>query len=565
MRTLLQLIPHRFRRRAIGVVGSLFVRALLNMVGLAMLLPVLAAALDPTLLEGDGLMARLYALSGVDSVEQFAWLTATGVVVVIALKCGINYLLATLERRFIYDLYGTLSKQLFVRYHLQGLPYIKAHNSAVLSRNVNVVCRSFTAGVLKPLAAICSECMLLGLLFVALICYAPLAAAMTLLVFLPAAWGYYRFVRQRINRYGEEENRAQREKARIVSESLRGYADIELSGAFPMMLRRFEKAMRQVIATRSKEADLGLLPSIITELGLAVGIALLAIISLHTGDGGSRLVFGVFAVAALRMMPAVRALMSSWTTLRYNRYSIDILHEAEAAVEQLLPNEEATAPLRFDRDISIDKLSFCFPDGEKPIFEEFSLTINKGEHIGIRGTSGSGKTTLFNLLIGFYSPTAGAIKIDGEPLTEANRRSWQQRIGYVSQSLFLIDGTFAENVAPGQTGETMDRSRIEKALRDAQLGSLIDSLPQGIDTPIGECGCRLSGGQRQRIGIARALYRNADLLLLDEATSALDSQTEQEINHTIRSLAEENKHLTMIVIAHREASLAGCDRIITID
>ncbi len=565
MKKLLQLLPHSFRRRSLVVVGSIFVRALLNMVGLALLLPILASALDPSMLVGSGMLARIYAATGLRSIEDFALLAATAVVGIIALKCGINYLLARLERRFIYDLYGTLSKQLFIRYHNEGLPFIKAHNSAVLARNVNVVCLSFTAGVLKPLATICSECMLLGLLFIALACYAPLAAVMALLVFVPAAWGYYRFIRRRINHYGEIENRAQREKARIVAESLRGYADIELSGAFPMMLSRFEQAMREVIATRSKEADLGLLPAIITELGLAIGIALLSVISLSAGEGSSRLIFGIFAVAALRMMPAVRALMSSWTTLRYNRYSIDILYEAEASKQPLTPLNEQTQPLQFDHEITLHDLSFTFPDSNTPLFEHLSLAIRKGEHVGFRGSSGSGKTTLFNLLIGFYTPTHGSITIDGVPLSEANRRSWQQRLGYVSQSLFLIDGTLAENVAPGIAPEAMDRTRIDEVLRAAQLGELIDSLPKGIDTPIGECGCRLSGGQRQRIGIARALYRRADVLLLDEATSALDSQTEQEINQTIRSLANEQRDLTVLVIAHREASLSDCDRIITIE
>ncbi|MBQ1222463.1 MAG: ATP-binding cassette domain-containing protein, partial [Alistipes sp.] len=199
------------------------------------------------------------------------------------------------------------------------------------------------------------------------------------------------------------------------------------------------------------------------------------------------------------------------------------------------------------------------------LFESLSLTIRKGERIGFRGVSGAGKTTLFNLLLGFYTPTEGRISIDGETLTEQNRRRWQQRVGYVSQSLFLTDGTFAENVALGIAPEQIDRQRVEEVLALAQLGEFVGALPNGIDTRIGECGCRLSGGQRQRIGIARALYRNADVLFFDEATSALDSATEQEINQSIARLADQNRSLTLLVIAHRETSLEACDRIITIE
>lgn len=570
MKRILAILPHAFRRRAVWVACTLFLRALLNMFGLAMLLPVLALALNPEVLTGEGFAADCYRALGLYTVEQAAWATAAAIITVIALKCGLNFLLARIERRFIYDLYTTLSQQLYTRYHQQGLPFIKQHNSAVLARNVNVVCLAFTAGVLKPLAAIASELMLLILLFGALVCYAPVAALLTLGVFLPATWGYYRFVRRRINRYGELENRAQREKARIVAETFRGYADIELNGAFPMMLRRFDQAMHEVVATRSKEADIGLLPAMVTELGLAVGIALLAALSLSLHYDNSQLIFGVFAVAALRLMPAVRALLSAWTTLRYNRYTIEVLDEAQelpCAQTSFHTPDEPTAlkPLPFNEAIVVRELSFRFPDAEKPLFEALSCTIRKGECVGFRGSSGAGKTTLFNLLLGFYTPTAGCIEIDGTPLSPANRRQWQQRLGYVSQSLFLVDGTFAENVALGIPSEQIDRTRVRQALETAQLGELIAHLPQGVDTPIGECGCRLSGGQRQRIGIARALYRNADVLLFDEATSALDSHTEQEINLSIARLAAENNALTMLIIAHRESSLAACDRIFTFE
>lgn len=564
MKRTLHILPRPFRRRGVWVAWTLFLRAVLNMVGLAMLLPILAVALDPAALTGEGVMGRIYQTIGFRSVEQFAWCTAAVIILIIALKCLLNFLLARIERRYIYDLYTTLSRRLYMLYHQRGLHYLKGQNSAVLARNVNVVCLSFTAGVLKPAAAIASEAMLLILLFTALALYAPTAALLTVGVFLPASWGYYRFVRGRINRYGEQENRAQREKARIVAETFRGFTDIELNDAFPMMLRRFDRAMKEVVETRSREADIGLLPSIVTELGLAVGVALLAALSVGMGEENSRLIFGVFAVAALRLMPSVRGLMSGWTTIRYNRYAIDILNEAADEEPQPI-SDEPVAPLPFEQQITLRDLSFRFPDSDEWLFRDLSLSIRKGERIGFRGSSGAGKTTLFNLLLGFYTPTEGSIEIDGVPLTPANRRRWQQRVGYVSQSLFLVDGSFAENVALGIPADAIDHQRVEEALQAAQLGEFVRTLPQGIDTPVGECGCRLSGGQRQRIGIARALYRKADILLFDEATSALDNQTEQEINLSIDRLAAANSALTLLIIAHRESSLASCERIITIE
>ena len=538
MRSILRSLPAAFRRRGLRIAATLVLRAVLNLAGLAALLPVLTLVLDPAGFEGDGPLATVYVWSGVASPRTFALAVCGAVVGFIVLKCGVNFLLARAERRYIYDLYRTLSRRLYIAYHDRGLAFINNSNSSVLARNVNVVCLAFAAGVLRPAAAMIAEAMLFVLLFASLALYTPLAALLSVVIFLPAVWLYYALVRNRINRYGEQENRAQREKSRLVAETFRGYADIELSDAFPGMLRAFDRTMDEVVRTRSREADIGQLPQLFTEIGLAVGMALLAAVSF--GGGQSQLLFGVFAVAALRLMPSVRGIMSGWATIRYNRYTIPILREAAlhepASAHPGVPTRET---LPFEREISVRNLSFRFTEESRELFHGLTLTIRKGERIGIRGASGAGKTTLFNLLLGLYEPTSGEIAVDGTPLTAANRRAWQNRIGYVR--------------------------RVTEALEAAQLGEFIASLPLGIDTPVGECGSRLSGGQRQRIGIARALYRRADVLFFDEATSALDSRTEGEINRSIAAIAARNPGLTLLVIAHRETSLEYCDRIITLE
>ena len=660
---------------------SVFTRALLNFAGLAVLIPVLVIILDTEGIRSNRWLAALYDFGGFTSDRTFILTVCACVVAVILFKSLANLALYKIERNFIYDLYRELSRRLYVDYRNRGLGFIKSSNSAVLARNVNVVCLAFAAGVLKPAAAIAAEAMLLVLLFGALMWYTPLAALLALAVFLPSIWLYYGLVRNRINRYGELENKAQREKARLVAETFRGYADIEINNAFPMMLRQFDRAMDQVIRTRLRETAIGLLPQTFTEVGLAVGMALLVALSLGDGDGRAQMLFGVFAVAALRLMPSVRNIMTGWTAIKYNRYTIGILRDAAAdcplapatpnpgkaatrstrdsadtapacgktpeaspvpgtstnapgqhntperhnipgrsdTPEQHSTPEQHTFPgrsdtaecretpapsatpgphstpaatvaagnsgtpcnpgtpgnpaadsirtpekLPFNREIAVRDLRFRFADGGRELFHGLSLTIRKGERIGIRGASGAGKTTLFNLLLGLYEPTGGEIVIDGTPLTAANRRAWQNRIGYVSQSLFIADGSFAANVALGIPAGEVDRERVMQALRAAQLGELVAGLAKGIDTHVGECGCRLSGGQRQRIGIARALYRQADVLFFDEATSALDSRTEEEINRSIAGLAARDAGLTLVVIAHRESSLEYCNRIITI-
>jgi ABC-type multidrug transport system fused ATPase/permease subunit len=215
-------------------------------------------------------------------------------------------------------------------------------------------------------------------------------------------------------------------------------------------------------------------------------------------------------------------------------------------------------PFTFNHSIEIENLGFAFPDGGV-IIEKFHSTIHKGERIGVRGPSGSGKSTLFNLLWGFFPPTAGSIRIDDKVLTPSNRRQWHRLVGYVPQEIFIIQGSLADNIALGQP---IVPEKIERILEQVQLKEWAFELPKGIDTPLGEYGSRLSGGQKQRIGIARALYKEAEVLFFDEATSALDSYTEQEINVALQELSDTHKELTMIIIAHRETSLAFCDRVI---
>ena len=560
------IIPRRFRPRGVWVSCTIFLRALLNFLGLALLLPVLILILDTQSIHTTPTLQRLYEWGGFRSDHAFVIAVSLGVAAVIAVKCLLVLWLYRTERNYIYDLYRYMSRRLLVTYHGKGLSFIKNTNSAILARNVNVVCLTFVSGVLRPIASMASDAILFLLLFVSLACYNLWAALLIFAIFLPTVWLYYGLVRKRLNRYGEEENRAHREKARTVMEIFRGYADIEINDAFPMMLRRFDRAMDEVIGVQSRNATIGMLPSIFTEVGLALGMALLVIVSLQAQGPEARLLFGVFAVAALRLMPSVRNILSGWTALKYNRYTVGILRQADMERTETSGNEEQAGRMDFRSEIRADRLTFCFQDdpSDSPIIREMTFSIRKGERVGIKGASGAGKTTLFNLLLGFYTPTSGTISIDGVPLTPMNRRRWQNTVGYVSQTVFLTDSTFAANVALGVPEERIDRIRVARALEAASLGEFVASLPQGMDTPIGECGCRLSGGQRQRIGIARALYKQADVLFFDEATSSLDSRTEEEINRSIAGLKRSNTELTILVIAHREGTLEHCDRIINL-
>ena len=223
-----------------------------------------------------------------------------------------------------------------------------------------------------------------------------------------------------------------------------------------------------------------------------------------------------------------------------------------------------TERLGLRQKIEVRGVSFRFDGAAADTLHDMSLTIRRGERVGISGASGAGKTTLFNLLLGLYTPGRGEILIDGVPLAPDNRRAWQNTVGYVSQNVFILDTTLAQNIALADEPDKIDRSRLDRALDAADLREFVDSLPDGADTRIGEAGSRISGGQRQRIGIARALYRSCDVLMFDEATSSLDERSENNINDAIERLARDNDGLTIIIISHRRSTLERCRRVITL-
>ena len=331
------------------------------------------------------------------------------------------------------------------------------------------------------------------------------------------------------------------------------------------MLSAFNDSTDQLIAMRKHNATLSAMPQSITETTLAAGMASLVIIGAYLPQGNISLLFGIFAVAAVRLMPSIRNILSAITAMRYNIYTLNTLQDIEG---DDTTDKHTLERLNLREKIEINNLSFKYENPQDKeatmVIKDLSLTISRGERLGIKGVSGAGKSTLMNLILGLYTPTSGEILIDGIKLDATTCRKWQNSIGYVPQNVFIADSTLSENIALGIAPQSIDRQRVEKVLEMASLKHFTEGLAEGIDTMIGESGCRVSGGERQRIGIARALYRQPDILFFDEATSALDKETESSVNHAIESLSTNNRELTIVVIAHRETSLGYCDRIINI-
>lgn len=562
LRKIKNIIPQEFHTRAFIVAITVLLRAILNFFGIAMLVPLLMLILDFEALQSNHIVRYVYDFLGCKNHSQFVIATALAIVGFIALKNMMNLWLYKYERNFTYDLYGNLSRRLFVDYYRRGLLFVSERNSTELSRNVNIVCLNFVIGVLKPAAAIVGEIIPFALIIVAIIFYDPTASLLLALTFVPAVWIYYSFVKERLLKYGAEENQAQREKFRSVAESFRGYTDVEISNAFPQIISSFNRATDRLVAMRKRDATLSTIPQGITETSLAAGMAALIIIGAFMPERKIGLVFGLFAVAAVRLLPSIRNILTSLTAIRYNLHTIDTLSDISNDKMEI---DNSSERIHLHQQMEVRNISFRYTENAQSVIEDFSLTIKQGERIGIRGASGAGKSTLMNLLLGLYAPDKGEILIDGIKLDQTTRRKWQNSVGYVPQSVFLLDSTLLENIALGVPSEEIDRKRVMEVLKMASLAEFVERLPDGLDSSIGEAGCRVSGGERQRIGIARALYKRPDILFFDEATSSLDRTTEQSINSSIEELSRNNRNITIVAIAHRETSLEYCDRIINIE
>ena len=529
------LLPEE-RKKSLRVVVSILVNTLLDFISLAALLPVL-----------------YFLLEGMENNHAALWFCGLAIGVIL-LKCIVSTWLIRFQNKFLLDLYKRLSFSLYSSYYHRGLLFIREQGTNRLDYEVNVFCYAFSQSLLAPMAVVLGEGLLVLIVVGVLLFVAPFTAFILAVAFLPFLWTYTQVIRKRVKEYGEIEQTAKRAQYKLVGETFQGFSELKVSNAFQNFSTQFLDGIQKISDYRLKMITLMRLPLLLSELSVVIGLVLLVL----WGEGDVKILIGIFAVAAFRLLPALRSILAGWTQIQNSLYILESIEDG--LKDKVLSHEEEVKELIFDKEILLNDISYAYPNGEQ-ILSHFNACIRKGEQIGFSGYSGAGKSTLFNLLLGFLSPDSGTITIDGVALTEHTQAAWLKQVGYVSQEVFLFNGTLAENIAIGC--EVVDRKRIRNILADVSLLNWFNTLPEGLDTVLGERGCKLSGGQRQRIGIARALYQEINVLLLDEATSSLDDATETEIMDTLFRLKKQYKSLTILSIAHRKSSLVQCDRIMS--
>ena len=560
LRTLLNM---QGKRKILQSLAIILATALCNLIGLAVLLPILILILDNNNILTNPVLSYLYHKTGLADITSFTIILCICVLGIILLKNIFYIIMVQKQSRISLSFFRLYSTRMYSTYQNKGLLYIKNHNTAELINNVNSVCSRLTMGVIYPLFNMTSETILLIIITAGLLWYNAWVVLLIMCIMVPVILINTLSIKPRLVENGKEENRLQISQNKIMMESFRGYAEIEINNARPFVFNQYKEGLKKLSRCRTRSAVLSAMSGRFSEISLISGTIVFIIFCILSGKelSSMKMMFGVFALAAYRIVPGINTLSGLWLTIKRNSYAIDIVADTIRDDPEEIPSSIENIP--FSKQIKINDLCFSY-DGEHPVIQHLNITIFKGEKIGFKAPSGTGKTTLFHLLMGLYTPQKGNITVDNTNITPENISVWQKQLAYVSQEVFILDASLAENIALGTNRERIDREKIERVIEMASLSDFVHNLPNGLESNPGEFGCRLSGGQRQRIGIARALYKDAAVLFFDEATSALDNETEWEINKSINHLAAENKELTILIIAHRESTLSYCDRIINL-
>lgn len=464
--------------------------------------------------------------------------------------------------KFIYDSQRSLAKQLLTYYINKEYLFHVSTNVAELQRNVETDVIRFWDVVLAIIEMV-MECMVCLVLFIYLIIadwQSTMVIASVLLLFM----GMFVLV---LRRYSVSLGALCRKWRASMTKNLlqifAGVKEIKVTNKENFFIEGYDKAFEKYCITQRKQSIVTILPKPIMETVCVGGLLIVMSIRIFMGSDMKSFIptLSAFVVAAYRMMPSFNRITAYYGNIMYGKASVenvysDILEMRKNVVQQEVQELESYE-FKISTDIELKDITFMYPNNEHAVLKNVSITIPKKSTVAFIGASGAGKSTLADIILGGLVPQKGKILVDGVNVYD-HIKSWHRVIGYIPQVIYLLDDSIRNNVAFGLLPEDIDDEKIWNALKCAQIDEFVRTLPNELDTEVGDRGIRLSGGQRQRIGIARALYPNPELLILDEATSALDNETEKAVMQAIDGLRGSR---TMVIIAHRLTTIKNCDLI----
>jgi ATP-binding cassette, subfamily B, bacterial PglK len=560
------MMTPRERRRFWILVAITFVMAAIEAASVISILPFLQLIAEPELIETSRIYSWVYTTLGFESVRQFMiW---AGVAVFVITVVGLATKLATMwiTTRFGLMRSYSFSSRLLTSYLHQPYEWFLSRHTANLGTAILSEVNQVVSGSLLPALRLIPSTFTAVLLVVALCLIEPVIAIGSAVTVAVIYGGIYLAVRRVMRTIGRIRLEANRERYHAVQESMGGVKELKIIGLEDVYLSRFRDAAYRMARVQATGSIVSSAPRIVLE-AIAFGgmIVLVLILLIQRGADLTEMLptLGVIAAAGLRLIPALQNIYGLFTTIRQSEATLQSVHEDMIGLDQdhakLRSQREKVPPIPLTRRIELDGIRYAYPGTDRSALRGLDLSIDANTTIGIVGGTGAGKTTLVDIMLGLLDPAEGEMRVDGELITADNRRAWQKTLGYVPQTIFLSDGTVAENIAFGLPPDQIDMAAVEQAARVAALHDFVTTeLPDGYATTVGERGVRLSGGQRQRVGIARALYHDPAMLILDEATSALDNITERAVMDAVHRITGQK---TIVMIAHRLSTVRNCDRI----
>lgn len=556
------------KRRVAGLLFLILIGAILETLGVSMILPVVMAIVEPDVLTENRVVAEICKILGLDSLEQFVIVMIAVLIFIFVFKNAYLLFMYYVQHTFICNSQFLISRDLLRIYFNKPYEfYLNANTSDVL-RTVY----SDTTGVFSLLLeciqflsefiiAVCLGLVLLIIDFQMMVIMCLVLFGVTALIAL--------LFKPKMGRIGQEARVRQSRMYNSIIQSIMGIKDVKIFAKEESFLEEYENNGRKFYDLSRSQKVLGSAPRLIIEAVCIGGILAYLGVMIALGRSVTSMLpqLTAFAMAAVRLMPCANRMSTYLANIAYYKPTLDFVYEnveipqnVKAEYNPKTAGRGDGKKLPFTKEITIEQISYQYPNSDKKIFDRADMRIPIGKSVGIVGKSGAGKTTLVDIMLGLLDAQEGRILCDGTDVL-TNYRGWLHNIGYIPQSINLIDDTIRANVAFGIPREKVDEQRVWEVLEEAQLTSFVKEQPDGLNTEIGERGIRMSGGQRQRLGIARALYHDPELLILDEATSALDNDTEAAIMEAINNF---HGRKTMLIIAHRLKTIESCDMIFAV-
>ena len=543
VKSVFKVFDGKQKRKLFGMAFLILINSGVSLLGVSVLLPFIQAVTAPEELLANRYVAAFYEWMGMENPNELITAIAIGIVIVYLAKNAFIIFMNNMQYRFSYYGKREMQDRLMKYYISKDYTFFLNHNSAELMRDINNDPEMFYAAVLNMLqlaAELCTSTILIIFLVVTdPIITLGVALAMMLMVLL-----FMKKLKRTLARFGDERRKYNANIIQCMQQAFGGIKEIKIANRESYFEEEFRKQNGLYTYVIKQNAFLSSIPKPVMEALCIAGLMITIAVRINMTESDPTHFVGVLAVFAA-------------ASIIHNGVVIHKIGEEYTKIRDLeidLSEERDYPAMALEREIRVSDMTFTYPEMEEPVLSHVNVTIPKNSSVAFIGPSGAGKTTMVDLILGVLKPQEGQITLDGVD-SSTSYRGWHDKIGYIPQTIYMLDDTIRNNIAFGKK-EGINDEDVWAALRQAQLDEFVESLEEGLDTVIGEAGVRLSGGQRQRIGIARALYRKPEVLVLDEATSALDTETEAAVMQAIDSLQGK---MTMLIIAHRLSTIKNCN------